>query len=317
MSSHDQAAELLEAYALDALEREETELVNAHLDEGCEGCEEEVSALRAVAARLPLAVPIVSAGAALKRRILAEVAATPAQSDPVPLDAGGGAGRGWLAALAAPWRPAHFSSMAASVAVLAVAGLLSWNIVLQNDVDDLDGENRVLLSSVAEVAQVQQEAEVALAEAQTEAASAQSRSEVLEARMTAFVSVVGTPEQERVPLAATSEAPAEAWGNLLVNARDGTFVIVTSGLDATQDGGYVMWVYGPDGAIPVAFFVVDDFGTGIGHGKIDGGVADARVTISPRVRRERGRADEPRQARAAQPVAPFPAASLPRPGAWL
>ena len=40
-SPHEQASSLLEAYVLDALEPEETAVVDAHLDEGCEDCEGE------------------------------------------------------------------------------------------------------------------------------------------------------------------------------------------------------------------------------------------------------------------------------------
>ena len=168
-SLHDQAVDLLEAYTLDALERDETDLVNKHLDGGCDHCEQEVHALREVAERLPLAAPLVSARAVLKRNILAEVEATLGRSTVIgPAAHTESGGRGRLVALAASWRPEHFSSMAASMVVLVVAGLLSWNIVLQSGVDDLNGENQALLSSMAGVEQMQQDAEFALAEAQVE-----------------------------------------------------------------------------------------------------------------------------------------------------
>ena len=72
-SLHDQAAGLLEAFALDALEPDEKAVVSSHLDEGCVDCEEEVSALRSVVEWLPLAAPLITLGGKLKRRVMIEV----------------------------------------------------------------------------------------------------------------------------------------------------------------------------------------------------------------------------------------------------
>lgn len=285
---HDRAADLIEAYSLDALEPEERAIVNAHLDEGCDDCEEQVSALRSVVDQIPLAVPLRDGGASLKQRVMAEVGA----AGPAPVAAGPTSvalptatdapepitSSGRLAALAAPWRPARFASMAASVAVLAVVGLVGWNVVLQDDLSDLDEENEALLATVEEQ---QTKTEEMLAAAQEDVAVATARSEDLESRMIAVVSVMGSSEQQQLSLGATSEAPTGAWANLLVNPADGTFIILAAGLEGGLEGGYVLWIHASDGdAIPLSFFYVDKYGNGVGHGKLQGAIGDALLSIS-------------------------------------
>lgn len=104
-SLHDQAAELLEAFALDALAPEEKAVVTAHLDEGCEDCEDEVSALRSIAARLPLAAPLITVGGAFKRRVMTEVRATADLEHATPGRSSGSPRRPrWLAVLIPPCR---------------------------------------------------------------------------------------------------------------------------------------------------------------------------------------------------------------------
>ena len=122
---HDLAAELLEAHALDALDGDDAAILEAHLDDGCPDCDAELAALRDVAGRIPLSVPLREPGLGLKSRVLREVeAGRRAEAPrlvPTPLRP-----PGRLAALAAPWRPARFASMAASVAVVAVVVLVGW-----------------------------------------------------------------------------------------------------------------------------------------------------------------------------------------------
>ena len=286
---HDRTGELIEAYSLDALEPEEAAIVNAHLDEGCEGCEEEISLLRSIVDRIPLGVPLRRTPAVLKERVLREVQAdidsgAAHATAPIPLPARRAAeasAPSRISALAAPWRPARFASMAASVAILAAVGLVGWNFVLQGDVSYLDDESEALLATVATVEAQQREAQVALLSAQEEVADASARSDELETRMTAIVTVMGSDEQERVSLAGTSDAPRGAWGNILVNSNDGTFIILASGLKPGGEGGYVLWIHTEGGdVIPVSFFYVNESGNGLGYGKIDGELGEASITVS-------------------------------------
>ena len=174
----------------------------------------------------------------------------------------------------------RFASMAASVAVLAVVGLVGWNVVLQSDVSDLDDRNAGLLATVATVEENQRSAEQAVFAVQAEAADASARSVELESRMTAVVSVMGMSEPQRLSLGPTADAPSGAWGNLLVNPSDGTFLVLASGLDWDVAGGYLLWLHTSEGVVPLSFFYVDAYGNGVGHGSLGGEVGDPVLSIS-------------------------------------
>ena len=70
---HEQASPLLEAYVLYALEPDETAVVDAHLDEGCVDCENDVGVLRQLMGLIPLGAPLYEAGASLKQRVFHEI----------------------------------------------------------------------------------------------------------------------------------------------------------------------------------------------------------------------------------------------------
>ena len=281
---HDIAAELLEAHALDALDPDEAALVAAHLDAGCDDCESELAALRAVANRIGLGAALRDPGDVLKRRVLREAEAgfadrgralplpAPAERRTPPM--------GRLAALAAPWRPARFASMAASAAVVAVGLLLGWNVVLQGDVSGLDDENEALLATVRTVEEQQALAQQALADASQAAAAAEARSADLDSRTMAIVSVMGSDDHERLPLTGTDHAPTGAWGSMLVNPKNGHFVILASGLRGGIEGGYVLWLHAGAHHVPLCFFFVDGFGNGVGHGYLNDDISDALLWIS-------------------------------------
>jgi hypothetical protein len=71
-----------------------------------------------------------------------------------------------------------------------------------------------------------------------------------------------------------------AWGNILINPADGTFIVLATGLDAVAKGGYLLWIETADGLVPLTFFYVDQFGSGIGHGKLSHDVGDAELSVS-------------------------------------
>ena len=99
---HAQASPMLEGYVLDALEADETAIVDAHLDEGCVDCENDVGALRQIMGWIPLGAPLYDAGAGLKQRILGEID----ESDTTEQDtAKVGADEGsWLTRALSRWR---------------------------------------------------------------------------------------------------------------------------------------------------------------------------------------------------------------------
>ena len=231
---HERTADLLEAYALDALEPDERQSVSDHLDEGCEDCEETVSALRRVAAALALVAPIVIPRPRLKERVLAEA------------HGGGASGRrGPPALMGFLGRRAGLAALAASVAVATVAGLATWNVLLHDRVDELETSNQGLVSGVASVAA----APAARANADADALIA------LSAR-----------ETQVFPLAQTQAAP-RASGRMIWDPQAEEITLVASGLEPTEGGSaYVVWMETSGGFQKVGVFYVDATGRGILHG---------------------------------------------------
>lgn len=78
-TQHDELRDLLGAYALDALSREERAALRAHLAT-CPECQAELAELRAVVAELPVVLDELEPSAALRERLEAEVRADAAAS---------------------------------------------------------------------------------------------------------------------------------------------------------------------------------------------------------------------------------------------
>jgi anti-sigma-K factor RskA len=130
----EQADELIGAYALDALPDDEAAQVRAHI-ETCARHATEVSELRAVAARLPALAGDVQPPVALRTRVLDAVRATPQMPEraaPRSLVRGSRA-RGTSANERD--RRVQWGALAA-VLVAAIGGLLAWNVVLMQRLDD-------------------------------------------------------------------------------------------------------------------------------------------------------------------------------------
>lgn len=259
---HERAQQFLAAYSLDALEPDEQALVLEHLAEGCEECNEEEAALRATSLLLALGAPALDAGDAavqprssLRDRVLRET------QRPTPISRH----RGWR------WNPLQAlrstslssSSMVAGVAGLAVAGLLAWAIVLQVQVDDLEGDNDALVSALTTT-------EERLSTAQVTAA---------EATANAIAAVFASSDESSVTRL-SSPSGAAALGRMVQDTATGQFALVVDGLSPSESGtGYVLWAETPDGPKKIAHFYVDATGTGIVHGYLDTGEAEGlRVT---------------------------------------
>ena len=133
-SLHDRASELLEGYVLGALEPAEAAVVDQHLDEGCEGCEDEVSVLARVARSLPLASRLVAPAAQLKGRVLAAVAASTAGDSAGPDDTDGPSMTRRDQRPIQIWSMRRFQAVAASLGFVALGGLLAWAVVAANTV---------------------------------------------------------------------------------------------------------------------------------------------------------------------------------------
>ncbi len=245
---HERTADLLEAYALDALEPDEQQSVSDHLDEGCEDCEETVSALRRVAAALGLAAPVVSPRPRLKARVLAEA-----------YEGGASGRRGPPALMGFLGRRAGLAALAASVAVATVAGLATWNVLLHDRVDELETSNEGLESVVASVT------------AAAPAARANADADALIA--------LSARETQVITLAQTQAAP-RASGRMIWDPHDEAITLVASGLEPTKGGSaYVVWMETSDGFQKVGVFYVDATGQGILHSYLPVGLDSADGVI--------------------------------------
>lgn len=79
---HEELLNLIPAYALNSLDADEAEMVNHHLP-GCEICQAELASYESVVDVLPLAAPEAGPSAALKERLMSNLAAKPTSETPV------------------------------------------------------------------------------------------------------------------------------------------------------------------------------------------------------------------------------------------
>lgn len=132
--------ELLGAYAVDALSEAEAQATREHLAT-CRRHDEALAGMEAVVSRLALAAPEREPAPALRRRLLDAFDAESArQQAPRRIEPARG-GLRWRFAI----RPSYVYA-AAAVLVLAVAGLLSWNLALQFGGEDGGGQTVASLS---------------------------------------------------------------------------------------------------------------------------------------------------------------------------
>ena len=135
-----EADELLGAHALDALPESEAAAMREHIA-GCDEHAAKAAELRAVALQLPALADPVDAPPLLRARVLDAVARDAARSDAprrisdaIPRD------RAQQRPLRAPSFSPAWGALAAAL-VIALGGLLAWNLVLQNR--DGDGVTRL------------------------------------------------------------------------------------------------------------------------------------------------------------------------------
>ena len=84
-NDHDSIINLIPAYALQALDVDEAELVASHLA-ACSHCQKELAAYERVVAAIPAALPVVEPAPALKTQVMQQIQAsqTPAPAAPEP-----------------------------------------------------------------------------------------------------------------------------------------------------------------------------------------------------------------------------------------
>jgi anti-sigma factor RsiW len=232
------ARDNIDAYAIGALDADEARALEAHLA-GCDDCTALLEEAKEGAAALALSVPISSPNSALKARVMASAAVlggAPAQPRP--------ASRWWQAA--------------AAVLALASAGVLTWGILMQRRVDDLESQNASVSAGATEEAG--QLAQVRADLQQMTDFNAKLASTV--STQDAVVDVVSQPDVRRAPMAGTSAAPS-ASGRYLWSPSEDLGALVTSNLPALPEGKvYRMWVVYAGKWVAGGDFTVDASGRG-------------------------------------------------------
>jgi hypothetical protein len=212
--------ELVDLAALDALTPDERSRVQAHAML-CPVCRMSLAEAREVAAKIGFSVPLHAAPPLLRGRVLAAAGIVPAAELP-----------------AQPRRPSRlplplitrmttrWGALAAALVVAPLAGLLTWAVILQSQVNDLRQENRQI-----------QEAQ---------------RGVVL----------LADPASLRDRMQPTDAAPS-ARGRVLWNPDDGTCAVVARGLPKPDAGvTYHVFYQGMKGVVNAGELRVDDEGSG-------------------------------------------------------
>jgi hypothetical protein len=141
--THEELEASVPLYAAGALDRTERQALEAHLLSGCSACHSALKDYQSVAALLPLSLIPVKPPPSLKSKIMAERGPAPVPVEAAPkveparqsLEPGE-----WMDHLFPPVAPARSSSLPwalgiAAVLVVAVVGLLAWNISTQRSID--------------------------------------------------------------------------------------------------------------------------------------------------------------------------------------
>jgi anti-sigma-K factor RskA len=222
---NEHVVELLDAYAIGALDESEAGSVERHVAE-CVECWNEMSTAQEAAALLSLSVPIVEAPERLGERI---ISTAQRETTPVPVRT---EGRGFLRRLG--WGSAVGAMGIASVAAIA------FGVSMQDQVDDLEAENAALNAELrSETFALEQEL-----------ADTEARVEEQEILFT-VANDENTQEFDVEPSNGSVEGSASyAYSP---DARQG--VVECIGLEPLPPGMlYQLWVVSEDGTHPMATF---------------------------------------------------------------
>jgi anti-sigma-K factor RskA len=234
---HDFVEENVDAWAIGALDAHEASSLEDHVA-GCDDCAVLAEAAREGAASLALAVPILSAPADLKARVMASASILQA----VPASKTHASYRSWM--------------MAAAAAVMVVGiGLISWGTIVQRQVNDLQSRNDDL--RVSATFQTNQ-----FGTAHTQIMQASAVNANLATTQDAMFEIVAQPDVKGIQLAATNAAPQASAHYVWSRAGD-LGALVARDLPALgDDKTYCLWVVYENAWKVGGVFNIDDAGVG-------------------------------------------------------
>jgi hypothetical protein len=252
----DAVRENIDEWALGALPADESRSIDAHLLT-CDACRDAARSATETAASLALAVPMRSASATLKSRVVASAA--------VLTDIGHARrSRLWPAAVAA-------------LVALGI-GAMSWGAITQVRVNDLEDRNAAI--SAGATAQSEDFGQTLATQAQL--------SQTIETQ-DAVLEIVMQPDVQRTELVGTANAPA-ASGRCVWSRALSSGALIVGGLPAAPEGSvYTMWIVYEREWLDAGRFTVDDDGQGRllmtrwGRGDNDdaGAFGGFAVTVAP------------------------------------
>lgn len=234
---HEMVRENVDAWALGALDADDTRTLEAHLLE-CDACASLAGAAQADAASLALAVPLVAAPVELKVRVMAS--ASVLRELPAARRFGG---------------PTRWWNAAAAAIVVAGIGVMAWGAVTQRRVSDLQSDKDRLV--VAATSQTNQ-----LGTVHAEVSMASAQSVALGNQQDAMLDIVSQPDVKRIQLEGTSAQP-QATGRYVWSSSTKLGVLVARDLPALAEGEkYCLWLVYEDAWVSGGLFDVDATGTG-------------------------------------------------------
>lgn len=234
---HHHIEDLAEAYALGALEAEERQMVEGHL-ETCSECTSLIREHLEVAAALALAVPPMDPPRRLRGQIMGKLAPEERAAKPEPAASGRS---GWRRAR---WIIPAAASMAASVLIFFLGGIGVLVLSQQSQVHDLQsqiGDMELLID-------------------EERSASQELRDRLNEQRLATLIAAL--PGLEAKSMDNTEEAPS-ASGMLLADPGKAWAFIVAQGLEASlENDPYHVWLVNNGTLVNVGRFSVDESGYG-------------------------------------------------------
>jgi hypothetical protein len=227
--------DLVAAHALGALDDDERTGLERHLATGCAVCEPELAAMTRVAEGIALSAPAVEPREEVRRGVIERATA------PVPLRRPGAA----AVRQRQPW------AIAASVAVLLLAGAMVWGVTLQQRLQR-EQHDRIALA-----------ADLAAARAELNRTQTQlTRGQVERAALLRHLSVLGASRLRQVQLAALPPAPT-ANARMFVDPASGQAIFSATGLPALPTNRtYQLWFIGAGKPVSAGIFDVGSQGDG-------------------------------------------------------